>query len=247
MRPSPLRAFLFAAAATSVAHAAPTVAITEFIIDPNGTDETAPEWIELFNYGAAPVDVTGWTLQDNASSRYTLPAYTIPSGGYVIASRNRANFLTRWLSGAEDGRVLAGDTNFVLNNSSPGDGIYLRDAADAVVFSLGYTIGTDNAASAYRATFLAIDDFTVTNYGVPPQANGNTGVALINRNGLDGTGTLGFEDNNRTADPFARASSVATEFGSPLAGGYTAATPEPATLAAIAGAGLLALRPRRRA
>ena len=30
---------------------AATIAITEFIIDPFGADDVAPEWIELFNYG----------------------------------------------------------------------------------------------------------------------------------------------------------------------------------------------------
>lgn len=233
--------------AAAAAQAAPTIAVTEFIIDPYGTDETAPEFVELFNYGPDAVDVTGFTMKDNASSVYTFPSHTIPSGGYAIAARDRNAFLARWLGGVDDARVLSASTPFVLNNSAPGDGLTLRDAGGNLIFSLGYTIGAGNAANPYRATFLAVDDFTVTDYGLPPQA----GAAGIVRSGTDSTGTLGFEDNNVTADPFAYVSAatsagapVLLEYGSPLLGGYTA-VPEPASLAAIGLLGALAARRRR--
>jgi hypothetical protein len=226
---------------------AATIAITEFEVDPSGADETAPEWIELFNYGLQPVDIGGWTLKDNATSIYTFPSgFTIPSGGYAIAARNRTNFINKWLGGVDDPRVAAGDTPFVMNNSAPGDGLYLRNASAELMWSLGYNITTTtDPISGQRATFLAINDFSENNYGEPPQH----APALINRNGTDGTGTLGYEDNNRTDDPFMRTPSPTTfpnTRGSPLEGHYTV-IPEPAALLLFAIGGLsITLLPRRR-
>ncbi len=228
---------------------ASTIAITEFIINPFGADADAPEWIELFNYGQNSVDIGGWTLKDNSSAVYTFPAgFTISSGDYAIASSNRTNFLTRWLGGADDSRVASNTFTFALNNTNPGDGLYLRNASGDLIWSLGYEVasttgGDTSAASDYRATFLAINDFSENDYGQPPQA----GAALINRNGTDGTGTLGYEDNNNTADPYMYASSISPlQMGSPLLGGYTV-VPEPSAIALMFSAvsGILALRRRR--
>ena len=46
-----------------------------------------PDWIELCNLGAAPVDLTGWTLADDPEAPengYVLPAVTLNSGEYLI-------------------------------------------------------------------------------------------------------------------------------------------------------------------
>jgi hypothetical protein len=240
--------------ALSAASNAATIAITEFIADPLGPDQEAPEWIELYNYGLSAVDIGGWTLKDNSSGVYTFPAgFTIASGDYAIATVSttssgvptgvgRQNFIDRWLGGVDDSRVVSPSHTFQLNNSNPGDGIYLRDASSNLVWSLGY----NGVPTPYRATFLTINDFSVTNYGVPPQ----DGAALINRNGIDGTGTLGYEDNNNTADPKMYLSSNSTDtnqqWGSPLLGTYTV-IPEPSALALLLAActGIGALGRRR--
>jgi hypothetical protein len=228
---------------------ASTISITEFIIDPFGTDSTAPEWIEVFNYGQSSVDIGGWTLKDNASTVYTFPTgFTIPSGGYAIASSNRANFITNWLGGVDDARVASNAFTFALNNSNPGDGLYLRNAGGDLIWSLGYQVssttgGDTTPVNQYRATFLAVDDFSQNNFGQPPQA----GAALIDRNGTDATATptLGYEDNNNTADPLMYASSSSPQqMGSPLLGNYTV-VPEPSSLALLLGS-VLAFAVRRR-
>jgi hypothetical protein len=103
-----------------------------------------------------------------------------------------------------------------------------------LVWSVGYQVasttgGDTTAASQYRATFLAVNDFSQNNFGQPPQA----GAALINRNGTDATATptLGYEDNNRTTDPKAYQSSNSggLQMGSPLQGTYTV-VPEPSAI-----------------
>jgi len=199
------------------------VAVTEFMYDPQGSD-SGFEWIELFNFGSTAVDLTGWSLQDNATTRYVFGTATINPGDFIIAAQNKVNFEQVWLASAADSRVVGG-VPFNLNNTSPGDGLLLRDATDATVWSLGYAVASGEAARQGQAVWLTVADFTTVNYGVPPQA----GPALIERNGMDGTGTLGYEDNGFTADPYAyqvTRASGAVELGSPLKGAYKA-IPEP--------------------
>lgn len=46
-----------------------------------------PDWIELCNLGASPVDLTGWTIADdpeNPQNGYVLPSVTLNSGEYMI-------------------------------------------------------------------------------------------------------------------------------------------------------------------
>ena len=120
-----------------------------------------------------------------------------------------------------------------MNNTNPGDGLYLRDASANLVWSVGYQIssttgGDTTIANQYRATFLAVNDFSQNNFGQPPQA----GAALIFRNGTDATAvpTLGYEDNINTADPKMYASSNSPlQMGSPLQGNYTV-VPEPSAI-----------------
>ncbi len=64
------------------------VVISEFLPDPEGDDEEG-EWIELANKTAAPAPLCGWTLDDEegGSTPYSLGAFTIPAGGWLVLKR----------------------------------------------------------------------------------------------------------------------------------------------------------------
>jgi len=56
---------------------------------------TPGDWVELFNAGAGPADVSGWTFVDNddAHTRYVIPAATvIDAGGYLVLEEARFGF-----------------------------------------------------------------------------------------------------------------------------------------------------------
>lgn len=239
--------------------AANNIAVTEFIVNPWGTDVRTTnssgeltggyEWIELFNHGADSVNLEGWTLKDNASSVFTFGDVSVESGGYIVASSAKPLFEERWLEGQSDDRVIDG-VPFQMNNGGAGDGLYLRDDNGDLVWSVGYT-----EHDAYRANFLAVDDFSENNFGIPPQDDPLNESVYINTDGNDGNAAtdlgLGYESNARTTDPFAYASAAGNEenptpeWGSPLQGGYTA-VPEPGSLALLGLGGLAMLQRRRR-
>ncbi|MGX5697955.1 lamin tail domain-containing protein, partial [Agromyces soli] len=78
-----------AVAAEPGAPAAPVVVVNEILYDDLGG---AADAIELFNASAAPVDVSGWSVQDDdrdAAKTGTVPAQTvIAPGGYLVLTKD---------------------------------------------------------------------------------------------------------------------------------------------------------------
>lgn len=73
------------------------VRISEFMAsnDTGLADEDGdrPDWIELYNPLAAPVDLSGWRLTDDPAepALWTVPAVSIPAGGYLVVFASAKN------------------------------------------------------------------------------------------------------------------------------------------------------------
>jgi len=120
---------------SSTAQAA--VVVNEFLPDVGGSD-TGLEWIELYNNGAVPVDLAGWTIERATSgfgTRYTFGAYTLNPGAYVVVGGE--------LVGFADLNLLPGDTLNMGNASGSGDAVRILDNLTAVVDTVIY--GPDNS------------------------------------------------------------------------------------------------------
>jgi hypothetical protein len=96
-------------------------------------DQERVEFVELFNTGGAAVSLDGWRLSGGVA--FTFPAGTsIAPGGYLVVSENPAALASKFgLSGALGpwvGRLAGG-----------GERLNLRNAADAVVDTVGYGRG----------------------------------------------------------------------------------------------------------
>ena len=62
----------------------PEIVINEIMYDPPGDDNNS-EWVELYNAGSGPVDLTGWSLADNDGNIFSLDgAGTLSAGGYLV-------------------------------------------------------------------------------------------------------------------------------------------------------------------
>ncbi len=98
--------------------------------DSDGTASSEDEWIELFNYGEAPVNLVGWVLDDAAdggSTPWQVPAdLWIPPGGYLV--------------------LFQRDTGLALNNA--GDAVRLLGHDGALVDETRYpAMGYDRSWS----------------------------------------------------------------------------------------------------
>jgi hypothetical protein len=118
------------------------VKVNELLYDPiQPSDDAAYEWLELYNAGAEPVDVGGWTVSDNQSAD-SLPSTLLPAQGFaVIAAGGRFREVYPSYGGSlialADGRI----GNGLANN---GDRLVLRDAAGRLVDAVSY--GDDTTA-----------------------------------------------------------------------------------------------------
>src|SRR5678815_4413575 len=107
------------------------VLINEVMYHPSSED-SAEEYLELYNSGAVSVDVSGWRFTSGVE--FTFPAATsIPAGGFLVVAANAAAFAAKY----------PGVTNFVagwagqLSNSS--NKITLEDAVGSTVDEVNYT------------------------------------------------------------------------------------------------------------
>ncbi len=141
-----------------------TLAVTEFMTNP-GTN-TSNEWIEIFNYGAAPVALDGWTLGDEDTESHALPALTIPSGGYLVIVKTLTVFTSTWqtpLGAAWDAAKIIEIPQIALANSA--DEIVLTAPDASVAFSLAY--GNDDASGVATALSLAPPPFDCNGNSIP--------------------------------------------------------------------------------
>jgi hypothetical protein len=92
--------------------------------------ESEEGWVELYNTGAATVDLTGWKLDNGVD--YLFPnGTTLPVGGYLVVAKDPAALLAKF-----PGILAIGPFNNKLNRG--GDKIVLKDPngnkADSVEF-----------------------------------------------------------------------------------------------------------------
>ena len=102
--------------------------ITTVMYNPEGVDQ-AGEYVRIENNSGAPLDMTGWTLQDRADQHvFTFPAFVLASGAAVM-------LWTR--AGTNDAENLFwGSRGAIWNNA--GDTAILRDASGNVVSRFSY-------------------------------------------------------------------------------------------------------------
>ncbi len=94
---------------------------------------SAEEWLELYNRGASPVDLTGWELGGGISYRFT-PGQILPPDGYLVVARDAAT-----LRAAYPGITIVG--NYGGGLSDKGDHIVLRDPSANVADEITYFDG----------------------------------------------------------------------------------------------------------
>ena len=93
----------------------PTIIISEIMYDPDGSD-AGHEWIEIYNYGQDPVDMTGWEFEEGGA-KHNLTAYqgdlTIDPGECAVIADDPATFLANYIGYA--GTLI--DSSFSLSNT----------------------------------------------------------------------------------------------------------------------------------
>src|SRR4030095_9095189 len=107
------------------------VVISEIMFHPSSED-SAEEYLELYNSGAVPANISGWRITSGVEFTFP-PATSIPAGGSLVVAANAAAFFAKYPA----------VTNFVagwvgrLSNSS--NKITLEDAIGTTIDEVDYT------------------------------------------------------------------------------------------------------------
>jgi hypothetical protein len=113
------------------------VVINEVHRDPAAVTDSVGEWIELYNAGDSPIDVSGWTLRDDGSDAHRISPsapLVIAPHGYLVLGRERSTALN---GGAQVDYSYGLD--LILYNSA--DELSLLDAALAPVDRVEWSAG----------------------------------------------------------------------------------------------------------
>ncbi len=119
MRPRLLALPLLTAVVAALLPALPaTAASTDIVINEVESNGDVNDWVELYNAGAAAVDISGWVLKDSTENdTYTVPAATsIGAGAFLVVDVSGAYF---GLGGSDSVRLFEG--------SDPRRHVQLRD------------------------------------------------------------------------------------------------------------------------
>ncbi|HVT82765.1 MAG TPA: lamin tail domain-containing protein [Phycisphaerae bacterium] len=209
------------------------IIITE--VHPNGSSASYnADWFELTNTGATPVNISGWTIDDNSnasSSAVALRGITSITAGQsvVFAEGNAAgstdaaiqtNFISAWFNGnAPVGFAMGFYGGSGVGLSSGGDAVNIFDATGTRVAGVAF-----GAASPTTSTFDNAAGISGMSLPLPVL----TTVSVAGVNG-------------------AFLSSPGGETGSPGRISGAAAVPEPASMSLLGVAGAALLLRRRRA
>ncbi|MGE4286201.1 MAG: lamin tail domain-containing protein [Phycisphaerae bacterium] len=89
----------------------PELSIHQEVTAPTDADESDEEWIELYNRGSEPVDLTGWAIEGDVEY-YFAPGSIVEAGAYLVIARDSALLSAKYPSIA-----IAGDFGGRLSNS----------------------------------------------------------------------------------------------------------------------------------
>ncbi len=122
--------------------------INEILADPGTTDGDAnndgtinyseDEFVELYNVGNQPLDISGYTMEDGYTTRHTFPAQTTIGGG---------EFFVLFGGGSVDNfngnSQVSSSGSLGLNNG--GDDVIIKNTAGVVVVTVTYSGATDQS------------------------------------------------------------------------------------------------------
>lgn len=194
------------------------VQITEWMYNGNAAGSIG-EFVELTNRGAAAVDMTGWSFDDDsrAPGTISLSAFGVVAPGetVVLTDNTAAAFRTAWgLPGSI--KVIGGNSA----NLSRNDEINIFDAGNFLIDRLTY--GDQNIAGSIRTNAVSGNPITLSALGANTVAQWKLSVAG------DVYGSINTADGDR---------------GNP---GYFTLVPEPASSVALGLGIVLSAMARRR-
>jgi hypothetical protein len=135
--------------------------INEWFPNPVGND-TAGEFVELYNNGTSVANLNGYTLSDGAKKKFSLSGYHISSGGYLVLKHGQDGLSLRNTNGTvslygPSGQMVDG-ANFI--GAAPEGKSYSRvDYGAAPIAHFVFTFPTPGAKNKTIDTTVKTIDY----------------------------------------------------------------------------------------
>jgi uncharacterized protein YjiK len=177
------------------------LAITEVAPWSSGNSPLAADWFEVTNFGAAPVSLVGWTIDDNSNSlAVSVPLSGISSiapGESVIfietasaadlAAKAQA-FVSLWYGGtAPAGLQIGGYSGSGVGLSTGGDAVNLFDAGGTLHAAISFGASPSGAPLATFDNSAGLNQVVVASLSVAGQHGAFTAAADAGEIGSPGT------------------------------------------------------------
>lgn len=107
------------------------IVINEVSSDGNESEE----WVELFNPTSSPVDVTGWSIEDNFNQDVFPTVSSIPAGGYGVVIASDSAVIGIPPSAVT---IILSDTLIGNGLNNDGDTLTLKNSSSSTIDSMSY-------------------------------------------------------------------------------------------------------------
>lgn len=132
-----------------------TITITEMMVNPSASYDSVGEWVEVHNWGSAPIDLDNYVVKDEDFNEFLVDGpLIVEAGGYAVLGRE-SNLVIN--GGAE----LAFDYNDDMTMQNAGDEIVLLDARRGLVDRVKW--GTGSGFSIPNGASLQVTDISLDN------------------------------------------------------------------------------------
>ncbi len=209
IHPTLLLAAVLALLAVPIASgASPDLVVSQVYAGGGNSGATyANDFVELFNRGSSPVDLSGWSVQYATASGTSWQVTAL--GGSLVPGHH---YLVALASGGTDGSALpAGDATGTSNLAASGGKVALVD--DTAALTCGATAGSCSAVAVIRDL---VGYGSATDYeGAAAPALSSTSAAIRGSNGCDESDANGTDFTTGTPAPRTTSSPTTTCTGSP--------------------------------
>ena len=181
------------------------IVINEIMYHPI-SDDSADEFVELFNRGTNSVDLLGWRLSDGISFEFT-NSVVVPPGGYTVVANNLTNLLAKY-------------TNLTTANTFGNYGGALKNSGERIALQMPVEIVKTNGAGGF-ITNIAHATISEVTYGTGGRwgrwsDGGGSSLELV-----DPCADNRFAANWADSDESAKAPWTTVEFTGSLVNGMT--------------------------
>lgn len=129
-------------------------------------DDSNDEWIELYNNTNAEIDLSGWYIEDDITTKYEIQSGTIPAKGFFLIEKTEDSILN-----------LQADQIISLSLANTGDALLLKDSADNLIDSVNasgsmWQAGSNTTKATMERTDPTISGDIAENWNDASSSNG---------------------------------------------------------------------------